>query len=234
MLRLGVHPLSNIKFLIWKLGSTRGIIMDSNAWILHIVACSLFGSYIFLDRLTSAGAVLIAKLATGSLAYDDIWFGGRTRNPWNIEEFSTGSSAGPAASTSAGLWDVYIYRKIFRYIWFARVLIVRNTWWGPPISYPNRSLKQGPPYSHLSWLMDGRSKSFSNMKPSNSWVVDEGFGGWDWVQTWYLGWSHMDLYTPPDPSPDWIHSGPRTFLIYTWGLFYALASTHIPKKWIAL
>lgn len=44
----------------------------------------------------------MAKLVTGSLAYDDIWFGGRTRNPWNIEEYSTGSSAGPAASTSAG------------------------------------------------------------------------------------------------------------------------------------
>ncbi|TVU24677.1 hypothetical protein EJB05_27128, partial [Eragrostis curvula] len=54
-------------------------------------------------RLKSAGAVLLAKLVTGSLAYDDIWFGGRTRNPWNIEEFSTGSSAGPASSTSAGM-----------------------------------------------------------------------------------------------------------------------------------
>lgn len=54
-------------------------------------------------RLKSAGAVLLAKLVTGSLAYDDIWFGGRTRNPWNIEEYSTGSSAGPAASTSAGI-----------------------------------------------------------------------------------------------------------------------------------
>ncbi|KAF7024416.1 hypothetical protein CFC21_036779 [Triticum aestivum] len=54
-------------------------------------------------RLKSAGAVLVAKLVTGSLAYDDIWFGGRTRNPWNIEEFSTGSSAGPTASTSAGM-----------------------------------------------------------------------------------------------------------------------------------
>ncbi|CAM0874637.1 unnamed protein product [Alopecurus aequalis] len=54
-------------------------------------------------RLRSAGAVLVAKLVTGSLAYDDIWFGGRTRNPWNIEEFTTGSSAGPAASTSAGM-----------------------------------------------------------------------------------------------------------------------------------
>ncbi|CAH9092148.1 unnamed protein product [Cuscuta epithymum] len=54
-------------------------------------------------RLRFAGAVLVAKLVTGSLAYDDIWFGGRTRNPWNIHEFSTGSSAGPAACTSAGL-----------------------------------------------------------------------------------------------------------------------------------
>ncbi|VFQ87245.1 unnamed protein product [Cuscuta campestris] len=54
-------------------------------------------------RLKSAGAVLVAKLVTGSLAYDDIWFGGRTRNPWNIQEYSTGSSAGPAACTSAGL-----------------------------------------------------------------------------------------------------------------------------------
>lgn len=53
-------------------------------------------------RLKSAGAVLVAKLVSGSLAYDDIWFGGRTRNPWNIEEYSTGSSAGPAACTSAG------------------------------------------------------------------------------------------------------------------------------------
>ncbi|KAK6147891.1 hypothetical protein DH2020_018803 [Rehmannia glutinosa] len=53
-------------------------------------------------RLKSAGAIL-AKLVTGSLAYHDIWFGGRTRNPWNIEEYSAGSSAGPAASTSAGL-----------------------------------------------------------------------------------------------------------------------------------
>uniref|UniRef100_A0A0A9CUZ1 Amidase domain-containing protein n=1 Tax=Arundo donax TaxID=35708 RepID=A0A0A9CUZ1_ARUDO len=59
-------------------------------------------AYVY-KRLKSAGAVLVAKLVTGSLAYDDIWFGGRTRNPWNIEEFSTGSSAGPAASTSAGM-----------------------------------------------------------------------------------------------------------------------------------
>ncbi|GJT55746.1 outer envelope protein 64 chloroplastic [Tanacetum coccineum] len=49
------------------------------------------------------GAVLVGKLVTGSLAYDDIRFGGRTRNPWNIEEYTTGSSAGPAACTSADI-----------------------------------------------------------------------------------------------------------------------------------
>jgi hypothetical protein len=56
--------------------------------------------------LKAAGAVLVAKLVSGSLAYDDIWYGGRTRNPWNIEEFSTGSSAGPAACTSAGIVQI--------------------------------------------------------------------------------------------------------------------------------
>ncbi|XP_034708584.1 glutamyl-tRNA(Gln) amidotransferase subunit A-like [Vitis riparia] len=54
-------------------------------------------------KLKSAGAVLVAKLATGSLAYGGIWFGGRTRNPWNIEEYPIGSSAAAAASTSAGM-----------------------------------------------------------------------------------------------------------------------------------
>jgi Asp-tRNA(Asn)/Glu-tRNA(Gln) amidotransferase A subunit family amidase len=54
-------------------------------------------------RLKKTGAVLIAKLATGSLAFDDIWFGGQTKNPWNIMEGSSGSSAGPAASTCAGI-----------------------------------------------------------------------------------------------------------------------------------
>ena len=54
-------------------------------------------------RLADAGAVLVAKLATGELAHDDIWFGGQTKNPWNIEEGSGGSSAGSAAATAAGL-----------------------------------------------------------------------------------------------------------------------------------
>ncbi|MED6192001.1 hypothetical protein PIB30_006149 [Stylosanthes scabra] len=73
----------------WGSTSFKNQVIDMEAWV--------------YKRFKSAGAVLVAKLVSGSLAYDDIWFGGRTRNPWNIEEFSTGSSAGPAASTSAGL-----------------------------------------------------------------------------------------------------------------------------------
>ncbi|MDX1567776.1 MAG: amidase, partial [Longimicrobiales bacterium] len=54
-------------------------------------------------RLEEAGAVLVAKLTLGALAMGDVWFGGRTRNPWNLEEGSSGSSAGSAAATAAGL-----------------------------------------------------------------------------------------------------------------------------------
>jgi Asp-tRNA(Asn)/Glu-tRNA(Gln) amidotransferase A subunit family amidase len=54
-------------------------------------------------RLDEAGAVLVAKLSLGALAMGDYWFGGRTRNPWNLEQGSSGSSAGSAAATVAGL-----------------------------------------------------------------------------------------------------------------------------------
>lgn len=59
-------------------------------------------SYVY-TKLKEAGAVLIAKLTTGALAMDDYWFGGRTKNPWNLKEGSSGSSAGPASATVAGL-----------------------------------------------------------------------------------------------------------------------------------
>lgn len=55
-----------------------------------------------VKRLDAAGAVLIAKLTLGALAMGDYWFGGRTRNPWNPNQGSSGSSAGPASATSAG------------------------------------------------------------------------------------------------------------------------------------
>jgi len=56
-----------------------------------------------VDRLEKAGAVLVAKLTTGALAWGDVWFGGKTRNPWDPDQGSSGSSAGPAAATAAGL-----------------------------------------------------------------------------------------------------------------------------------
>jgi Asp-tRNA(Asn)/Glu-tRNA(Gln) amidotransferase A subunit family amidase len=55
-----------------------------------------------VKRLDAAGAVLVAKLTLGALAMGDVWFGGRTRNPWNPKQGSSGSSAGPASATSAG------------------------------------------------------------------------------------------------------------------------------------
>ncbi len=54
-------------------------------------------------RLHTAGAVLVAKLSMGALAWGDWWYGGQTKNPWNVDEGSSGSSAGSAAATAAGL-----------------------------------------------------------------------------------------------------------------------------------
>jgi Asp-tRNA(Asn)/Glu-tRNA(Gln) amidotransferase A subunit family amidase len=52
--------------------------------------------------LDDAGAVLVAKLTLGALAMGDVWFGGTTRNPWNPEQGSSGSSAGPGSAVAAG------------------------------------------------------------------------------------------------------------------------------------
>jgi Asp-tRNA(Asn)/Glu-tRNA(Gln) amidotransferase A subunit family amidase len=52
--------------------------------------------------LRDAGAVLIAKVTTGELASGDQWFGGQTKNPWNLAQGSSGSSAGPSSATAAG------------------------------------------------------------------------------------------------------------------------------------
>jgi Asp-tRNA(Asn)/Glu-tRNA(Gln) amidotransferase A subunit family amidase len=56
-----------------------------------------------VERLDAAGAVLVAKLTMGALAQGDRWFGGMTRNPWDTEDGSSGSSAGPGSATAAGL-----------------------------------------------------------------------------------------------------------------------------------
>jgi Asp-tRNA(Asn)/Glu-tRNA(Gln) amidotransferase A subunit family amidase len=56
-----------------------------------------------VQRLDEAGAVLVAKLTMGALANGDVWFGGKTRNPWDPENGSSGSSAGSASAVAAGL-----------------------------------------------------------------------------------------------------------------------------------
>ena len=56
-----------------------------------------------IQKLDEAGAVLIAKLSLGALAWGDVWFDGKTRNPWDLEQDSSGSSAGPGSATAAGL-----------------------------------------------------------------------------------------------------------------------------------
>jgi Asp-tRNA(Asn)/Glu-tRNA(Gln) amidotransferase A subunit family amidase len=55
-----------------------------------------------VEMLREAGAVLVAKLATGELASGDQWFGGQTKSPWNLSQGSSGSSAGPSSATAAG------------------------------------------------------------------------------------------------------------------------------------
>ncbi len=59
-------------------------------------------AYVY-TRLKEAGAVLVAKFTLGALAMGDYWFGGRTKNPWNLNFGSSGSSAGSASATVAGL-----------------------------------------------------------------------------------------------------------------------------------
>lgn len=59
-------------------------------------------AYVY-TQLKNAGAVLCAKLSLGALALGDVWFGGQTKNPWNLNQGSSGSSAGSAAATVAGL-----------------------------------------------------------------------------------------------------------------------------------
>ncbi len=73
----------------WGAGPYRHQVIDADAAV--------------VQRLDAAGAVLVAKLTLGALAWGDVWFGGQTRNPWNLEQGSSGSSAGSASATVAGL-----------------------------------------------------------------------------------------------------------------------------------
>ena len=72
----------------WGSGAYRDQMFDQDASVIEI--------------LREAGAVLIAKLTSGELAGGDQWFGGRTNNPWKLDEGSSGSSAGPCSATAGG------------------------------------------------------------------------------------------------------------------------------------
>jgi Asp-tRNA(Asn)/Glu-tRNA(Gln) amidotransferase A subunit family amidase len=73
----------------WGTAPYKDQVIDDNAFV--------------YEQLTKAGAVLCAKLSLGALAFNDLWFGGRTNNPWNLRQGSSGSSAGSASATAAGL-----------------------------------------------------------------------------------------------------------------------------------
>ncbi|CAN5291702.1 amidase [soil metagenome] len=73
----------------WGAGPFRDQVIDADATV--------------VQRLDAAGAVLVAKLTLGELAQGDVWFGGRTNNPWKLDQGSSGSSAGSSAATAAGL-----------------------------------------------------------------------------------------------------------------------------------
>lgn len=96
-------PLHGIPWGVKDVFATRGI---PTTW-----GAQLFENRIFdfdatvVERLNEAGAVLVAKLSTPALTASTFgdWYGGSTRNPWNIDRGSRGSSAGSAAATAAGL-----------------------------------------------------------------------------------------------------------------------------------
>ncbi|PYO79274.1 MAG: amidase [Gemmatimonadetes bacterium] len=73
----------------WGAGPYRDQVIDADATV--------------VQRLDQAGAILVAKLTLGELAQGDIWFGATTKNPWKVDQGSSGSSAGPASATAAGL-----------------------------------------------------------------------------------------------------------------------------------
>ena len=56
-----------------------------------------------VEKLEAAGGVMVVKLTLGALAMGDVWFGGKTKNPWNLQRGSSGSSAGSASAVVAGL-----------------------------------------------------------------------------------------------------------------------------------
>ncbi|MDP3261739.1 MAG: amidase [Tabrizicola sp.] len=94
-------PLHGIPYGLKDLFDTKGIVTGWGAEpFRHRIPDA---DATIVKTLRAAGAVLLGKTTVGALAYNDIWYGGVTRNPWNLNEGSSGSSAGSASATAAGL-----------------------------------------------------------------------------------------------------------------------------------
>ena len=101
--RSGVNlgPLHGIPYGLKDLFDTKGVVTGWGAEPFRDRVPDQDATIV--TRLRAAGAVLLGKTTVGALAYNDIWYGGLTRNPWNLNEGSSGSSAGSASATAAGL-----------------------------------------------------------------------------------------------------------------------------------
>src|SRR5439155_16032262 len=94
-------PLHGIPFGLKDLFDTKGILTTFGAEPYQSRIAEKDATVV--ERLRNAGAVLIAKLSMGALAQGGLWFKGMTKTPWNTEQTSSGSSAGSASATAAGL-----------------------------------------------------------------------------------------------------------------------------------
>jgi Asp-tRNA(Asn)/Glu-tRNA(Gln) amidotransferase A subunit family amidase len=98
---VNLGPLHGIPYGLKDLFDTRGVVTGWGAEPYRNRVPDRDAAIV--TRLRAAGAVLLGKTSVGALAYNDIWYGGITRNPWNPAEGSSGSSAGSAAAVAAGL-----------------------------------------------------------------------------------------------------------------------------------
>jgi Asp-tRNA(Asn)/Glu-tRNA(Gln) amidotransferase A subunit family amidase len=98
---VNLGPLHGVPYGLKDLFDTKGIVTGWGAEPFRHRVPDADATIVRLLR--AAGAVLLGKTTVGALAYNDIWYGGVTRNPWNVNEGSSGSSAGSASATAAGL-----------------------------------------------------------------------------------------------------------------------------------
>ena len=98
---VNLSPLHGIPYGLKDLFDTKGI---TTGWGAEPYQSNTPASDAAVTRkMRAAGAVLLGKTTLGALAYNDVWYGGWTRNPWNLNEGSSGSSAGSASATAAAL-----------------------------------------------------------------------------------------------------------------------------------